>query len=218
MHLVVFKQVSLSLLGTTPNSDGWPDCQERNAWKPHCTHTITIRKMFVVMAARHRGQGGCYKEKALSRRKWRDKQRDNIQHRAPKTILKYYYEFYLLTKNTFTITSLIHLRNHALCAWTQVHTMRIRTSTCYRDFRQSSLQFGRALFNPHLPGAFLFLWTGRYRLPGAEIFEHRWTTIRGVYRGVVIWRRGVIYLYRGDGLWYHFRLVALAMLVQEVES
>jgi len=116
------------------------------------------------------------------------------------------------------MTSLIHLRDHALYAWTQVHTIRICTSTSCRDFRQSSSQSGRAPLNPYRPGGFLFLRTGRYQLRGAEIFEPLCTTIRGVFRGVVIRRRGVIYIYQGDGLWYRFMLVALATQVQEVES
>jgi len=170
----------------------------------------------LVIAARHGGLGCCYKEIALSREKERRRQREKFQHRAPKTILKDYQEFYL--SNTLTITSLIHLRDYPLYPWSQVHTVRVRTATSCRDFPQSSSQFGRGPFNPHLPSGFTFLRTRRYRLPGAGISEHRFITIRGVFRGVVIRQGSIIYIYRGDGLRYRFRLVALATEVQEVES
>ena len=74
------------------------------------------------------------------------------------------------------------------------------------------------MFNPHLPSGIPFLRTREYRLPGAEISSHRTLTVRGVFPRVIGRWRGVIYLYRGDGLWYRFRLAALAAQVQEVES
>jgi len=48
--------------------------------------------------------------------------------------------------------------------------------------------------------------------------DNRRITIRGVFRGLVVRRQGLVYIYRGDGLWYRFRLAALATQVQEVES
>jgi len=116
------------------------------------------------------------------------------------------------------VSSVIHLRDHALYAWSQVNTVRLRTATSCREFRQSSLQCGRASFNPHLLSGFLLLWNRRYWLTGAEILQHRCVTIQGIFRGVIVWRQGVIYIYRGDGLWLRCRLVALAMEEQEVES
>jgi len=66
----------------------------------------------------------------------------------------------ILSIKTLTITCIIHLRDHALYAWTQVHSIRVRTATSCRDFRQFSLQFTRAPFNPHWPSGLSFLWTG----------------------------------------------------------
>jgi len=116
------------------------------------------------------------------------------------------------------VASIIHLRDHALYAWSQVNTLRLRTATSCREFRQSSLQFIRASFNPHLLSGSSFLWTRRYWLPGAEILKHQCVTIRGIFRGVIVRRQGVIYIYCGDGLWLRYRFVALAMEEQEVES
>jgi len=47
---------------------------------------------------------------------------------------------------------------------------------------------------------FSFRATREYRLPGVAVFEHRLITIRGVFRGPVVRRGSVIYIYRGDGL------------------
>ena len=90
--------------------------------------------------------------------------------------------------------------------------------TSCQDFRQSSLQFARAPFHPHLPSGFTFLSTRGYRLPGAEVLEYRSITIQVVFRGVVVRRGSVIYIYRGDGLWYRIRLAVLITEEQEVES
>jgi len=90
-------------------------------------------------------------------------------------------------------------------------------SSC-QDFRQSSLQCARAPFNPHLPRGVPFLSVRRYRLPGTEISEYRSLTIQGIFRGVVVRRGSLIYIYRGDGLWYRFRLEVLVTEEREVES
>jgi len=124
----------------------------------------------------------------------------------------------LSIKQTFTITSLIHLCNRALYAWTRIDTVWVCTARSSRTIWQPSLQFGRSPFNPHLPSAFTLLRTREYLLPGSDILEHRLITIRGIFRGTVIWWKGVIYIYRGDRLCYRFRLVTLATQVQEVES
>jgi len=117
----------------------------------------------------------------------------------------------ILSITLFNISSqqILSTRDYAFYAWTQIHTIRVRTATSCRVFRQSSLQFGRATFNPHLSSGVSFLRTGRYRLHGAEVSSDRAITIRGVFRGVVIQRGNVIYVYRGDGLWHRYRLVAL---------
>jgi len=125
---------------------------------------------------------------------------------------------YLFTKQFTIISSLIHLWDYPLYAWSQVYTIQVRTTTSCRDLRQSSHQFGRALSDPHLPRGVPFLSIRRYRLPGAEISEYQSITVRGVFRGVVVRRGSLIYLYRGDGPWYRFRLGVLVTEEQEVES
>jgi len=122
--------------------------------------------------------------------------------------------------NLFNISSqdLLHTRDYAFYAWTQIHTIRIRDHSSCRIIRQPSIQFGRAAFNPHLSSGVTILRTREYRLPGVEVSSHRAITIRGVFRGLVVQRRNAVYIYRGDGLWYRYRLVALASQVQEVES
>jgi len=130
--------------------------------------------------------------------------------RTPKMILNFIKNsIYLLTKQFTIISSLIHLRDYPLYAWAQVYTIRVHTTTSCRDFRQSSLQFGRAPFNPHLPHSVPFLSFRRYQLPGAEISEYWSITVRGIFPGVVARRGDLIHLYRGDGLWYRFRLGVL---------
>jgi len=113
---------------------------------------------------------------------------------------------------------LLSTRDYAFYAWTQIHTIRVRNHSSCRVIRQSSLQFGRAAFNPHLSSGVTILRTREYRLSGAEVSSHRAITIRGVFRGLVVLRGNAVYIYRGDGLWYRYRLAALATTVQEVES
>jgi len=50
------------------------------------------------------------------------------------------------------------------------------------------------------------------------VSEHRVVTIRGVFRGTVLERGGLIYVYRGEGLWYRFRTGVLVVQEGEVES
>jgi len=126
----------------------------------------------------------------------------------------------ILSITLFKISSqdILSTRDYAFYAWTQIHTIRVRTATSCRVIRQSSLQFGRASFNPHLSSGVTLLRTREYRLPGAAVSSHQAITLRGVFRGLVVQRRNAVYIYRGDGLWYRYRLVALATQVQEVES
>ena len=118
----------------------------------------------------------------------------------------------ILSDTLFTISSqdLLSTRDYALYAWTQIHTIRVRTATSCRVVRQPSLQFGRAVFTPHLSSGVSILRTGEYRLPGVEVSSHRFITIRGVFRGVVVQRRNAVYVYLGDGLWRRYYLEALA--------
>jgi len=138
------------------------------------------------------------------------------QHRSTEDNLKILLR--ILSIIYFMITSLNHIHDYAFYAWTQVDTIRVCTSIDSQTFRQSSLQFGWAPFNPHLPSGFTFLRPREYRQSGIEISQYRRITIRGVFWGVVVWQRGEIYIYRGDELWYRFREVVLATQVQEVES
>ena len=103
-------------------------------------------------------------------------------------------------------------------AWSRVYTFRIRTATSCRIVRQSSIEFTRVQFNPHLPSGVSFRTTREYRLPGVTVSEHRIVTIRGIFRGLVVRRGSVIYIYRGAGLWYRFRSGVLVEQEREVES
>jgi len=116
------------------------------------------------------------------------------------------------------ISSLINLRDHPLYAWTQSYTIRVCTSAGCRVVRQSSVQFARAQFNPHLPSGFTFCATREHRLPGVTVSEHRLVTIRGVFRGPAVRRGSLILIYREDGLWYRFRSGVLIVQEREVES
>jgi hypothetical protein len=77
--------------------------------------------------------------------------------------------------------------------------------------------------NPHLRCGVLFLSAREYRLPGAEISQSRRVTLQGIFRGVVIRRRSLIFLYIGDGRWHRFNLerleaAALELAAREVSA
>jgi len=135
----------------------------------------------VVIAARRGGLGCYYKETAVLRGMLRGEAARNIQHIAPKTILKYYSEFYV-----FHITSLIHTRNWVTYASTPIHTNEVCTAPGCRVVRHSSFSIGRAPFIPHLPGGILFLQAREYQLPGAMVSEVRRTAMGGIFRGAVV--------------------------------
>ena len=118
----------------------------------------------------------------------------------------------ILSITLFKISSheIVSTRDYAFYAWTQIHTIRVRTTSNCRVIRQPSLQFGRATYNPHLSSGVTFLRTREYRLPGVEISSHGAVTIRGVFRGVVIQRADAVYVHLGDGCWRRYRLAALA--------
>jgi hypothetical protein len=76
--------------------------------------------------------------------------------------------------------------------------------------------FGNLLFQlqelylPHTYGVvFLFLPTQDYLVPGAEIFKHQCVTFRGVFRGVVVRRGSLMFVYIQDEHWRRFDLAAL---------
>jgi len=155
-------------------------CQQCNAFKPRCMHTLTGRRYgdislsgrrcghdnvirgIIAIAARHGGVGHCYIRGGgvAGKKEWHQPE----EHRAPKTNLKYYYKFYPIT-----ITSVIHTRYWAVYAWTLLYTCQVRTATDCWAFSQSFLSIGRGPFNPHLQGGFSFLRTREYLLHGAEI-------------------------------------------------
>ena len=110
------------------------------------------------------------------------------------------------------ITSLIHTRDWALYAWTSLYTCRIRTAEESREFRQIDFRIGRAAFNPHLRCGLAFLSERRDSLPGVEIYQHRTFTIRGIFRGVVVRRGNLVFVYIGDGNWHRFKLDVLEQL------
>jgi len=116
------------------------------------------------------------------------------------------------------ISSLINLRDYPLYAWTQVYTIRIRTASDCRSIRRTAICAARAQFTPHLPGGFSFFAARESRLPGVTVSEHWVTTIRGIFRGPVVRRGSLVFVYRGDGLWYRFRLCVLVEQERGVES
>ena len=107
----------------------------------------------MVVAARGESLGRCYKETALSRDKGKEASCEKHSTQSTEDDLKILFRIISI----ITITSLIHIRDYPLYAWTQIHTIRVHNATSCRDFRQSSLQFGRAPLNPHLPSGFTFL-------------------------------------------------------------
>jgi len=115
--------------------DGWPDCQERNAFKPHCIHTITIRKAFVVITARRGGLGCCYKETALSQEEGKASSQKHLTQ-STEDDLKLFLR--ILSIFTYIISSLINTCDCALYVWTLLHTCRVRSSTDCRVCQQSS--------------------------------------------------------------------------------
>jgi hypothetical protein len=54
------------------------------------------------------------------------------------------------------MTSLINTRDWAIYACTSLYTSRVHTAKESGSIQQCSVSVPRALFNPHLPGGFLF--------------------------------------------------------------
>ena len=114
------------------------------------------------------------------------------------------------------ITSLIHTRDSAGYAWTSLYTSLVHTVEDCQVIWQLAFQIGGAPFHPHVRCDFSFLWAREYRLPGAEISQHRRFTLRGIFRGVVTQQRGVIFVYIGDGLQHRFDLDRLEAAALEL--
>jgi hypothetical protein len=55
-----------------------------------------------------------------------------------------------------------------------------------------------------------------YQLSGATVSEYRSITIQGVFRGVIVGQRSLIFVYIGDRCWRRISLEALAREGQEV--
>jgi len=158
---------------------------------------------------------GLYKP-GVGREKWRRSIHKISVQRTPKTIIKYYLEFYL-----FKITSLIHTQDWAVYACTSIYSSPVRVAEDYREFRQFAFRIGRAPFNPHLLCGFSFLSTRQYRLPGDEVSQHRPSTLGGIFWGVVVRRRSLIFVYIRDGNWPRFdleRLETAALRLAEEEA
>jgi len=103
---------------------------------------------------------------------------------------------------TFTITSLIHLRDNALYAWTQVDTISIHTPEEHRTLRRFYCSTALASFNPHLPCGLAFCHQYRYWLPRTSIRIYQVITIRRVFQGVVVSGRGLAFgLDARTGVW-----------------
>jgi hypothetical protein len=87
-----------------------------------------------------------------------------------------------------------------------------KPSTHFRRLSRVSaicFRIGRARFNPHLRWGFRVLLTREYRRHGAEVSQHRRTTIRGMFWGVAIRRGCLILIYIGDGHWRRINLDTL---------
>jgi hypothetical protein len=108
-------------------------------------------------------------------------------------------------------------------AWTSVHTNLARTATGCRELWQLAFGIGQALFNPQLHCGFLFLSDREYQVPGAEISQYRRFTHEGIFRGVVVRRGNLIFVYIGDSWWCRFDLetldaAALEFAARETEA
>lgn len=91
------------------------------------------------------------------------------------------------------------------------------TATDCLVLRQSSGASERGPFDLHLPGGFSFLPTWEYLVPGAQRSAHHRITIWGIYRGLVIRCRGLIYVYIIIGLWRRYNYAAVARRGPEVQ-
>ena len=105
-------------------------------------------------------------------------------------------------KTTFTITSLIHLRDYALYTRTQVDTISVHTPEASRTLRQSYRSTGRASFNPHLPIGVGFGHFYRYRLPHSSIPIYKVITLQTVFQRLVVSGSDVVFgLEETTGTW-----------------
>jgi len=168
--------------------DGLISHQELNALKPHCMNTITnwdewhlapgacgngmtrppqdimSNTVTASMYGRTNPRRQLYRDRIVPTMR-RTSSRSNLLStiRTPKTILKYYQEFYS-QKNSIKITSLLYTSDQSVYAWEQSDTIQIRTPEESRISRRSDLRFRRAAFNPYLRHLYTLHAFRRYQL------------------------------------------------------
>jgi len=104
-----------------------------------------------------------------------------------KNTLKYYEEF---CRQTLTITSLLHQREHSLYVFEQVNKVSIGTQSGCRSYRRSNYILQRAEFNPHLPRT-IILWNYyRYRIQGSLVHHSSIVIVRKILRRATVDGRG----------------------------
>jgi len=136
------------------------------------------------------------------------KQQSTVNTEAPKTIIKYYLQFSLIT-----MTFLIHLRDQVLHVWSQVDTIPGRNIEERRTRRQSDFAVGRSTFNPPICIGSTFRALQQYQLPGSGVLVYRVVTIRRILWKVAPWGRSVIFgLLLGSNCWERLSPVALGRL------
>ena len=142
-----------------------------------------------------------YKETALLRQ-WEEHAQAAIhsQHRSTEDDRKILLR--ILSIKNFIISSLIHLRDYALFAWTQVDTISVCTTEASQTFQRTYCSSGRASFNPHILSGLAFHHLYWYQLPCTLILMYRVITHRRVSRGLVVSGGGLVYgFYVATGDW-----------------
>jgi len=122
----------------------------------------------------------------MGRASWSHNPQSTI--RIPKTILKYYSEFYV-----FTISSIHHTYDLSLYAWFEIDTISVRTPEGCQNFRRFDIRFWRVLFNPYLPRHSTIPYFGRHLLQGTSVSIIRTTSLQGVFWKLFVSRRGMVF-------------------------
>jgi hypothetical protein len=115
-------------------------------------------------------------------------------------------------------TTIVHHCDQATYVWSILETIRTRTSTDCRVVQGVTLSVRLRWFDIHIPRGYSCLWTQQYRIPGAEAFEHRHITIRGVGRRVIAWRGSLIFHLLRAGFWTRLDLGRSCRIGQEGEK
>jgi len=112
--------------------------------------------------------------------------------------------------NIFIISSIIHLCDYALYAWTLVDTISIRTPQARRTFRRTHCSSGWASFDRHISSGLACCHLYRYRLPWTSIHIYRDISLRRIFRRSVVSGTGIIYGFEeSTGNWSQIDLHAL---------